>query len=548
MKNKLFLTLTFFTILTLLLALPLAHAESYTLSVENVKNSITQGGGASYKLSFEAQESTTLKLEIDSDEWTSSISDEEISLNKGDKKTVEITLTPKENTPFGTYNIGLTVAEGEDAKTEVLELTYLESSPESVVTISQESNLPNKVKPGENLVMSIVLVNEKNAEIKNINLKIFIKNVLEYNKEVSLTNYEKKVLNLEIPVPLTAEPQDSAKVEISVSKGNKILSEKSYDLQILTVNPNLKSEQDTEGGLLKRTTTHKVSNTGNLPLNTKYSVDVSPLLKMFTSSEGKYNNGAYEWDLSLGAGETKELSVTYNYRWLAFIIVLVVLLIMGYQYIKPEIFLNKKLTNVVFDENGNFSEGRVTVTLKNKTGSPITGVVITEELPGFVEYSGKEIYGSMKPSSVKNLSKGSVLTWHLSEMSAGEERIVIYNIKSNYSVLRNVSLPPTVVSMQKGDVVKKLYSNNVETESHIQKVDEEIMSEEPLSEGMDEVKKEIPKTENKVNTNNVGNTNKINPSSNPNTNKQYSSYRQYRQVLREKESTNEKEGEYGKRR
>ena len=92
----------------------------------------------------------------------------------------------------------------------------------------------------------------------------------------------------------------------------------------------------------------------------------------------------------------------------------------------------------------------------------------------------------MKPSSVKSLDNGARLTWHISEMSSGEERMISYNIKSKYSVLRKVSLSPAIVSMQKGNVAKKLYSNNVEVESQVQRmVEEENLESENSSDNID---------------------------------------------------------------
>ena len=263
-------------------------------------------------------------------------------------------------------------------------------------------------------------------------------------------------------------------LQILISMNNNILSQKVYKLEILTINPKLDFEEVTEGSFLKRIVTHKTQNKGNLLLSETYSVRINPLLKIFTSSDGDYKDGAYTWNLELGAGESKELVINYNYRWLAIIIVIIILLIMLFQYLKPDVFINKQLLNVIFDDNGNFFEGRVVVTLKNKTKSSIKGIIVTETLPEFIDLSHKEAHGSMKPQ-VQHLDHTSRLVWHISEMVHGEERIISYYIKSRYNVLGRVSLPTTILVLQKGDKIQRLYSNSVGIESNVQpKKDEEI--------------------------------------------------------------------------
>ena len=460
-KSRLILfTLLLITVITS----TLVQAQDFETTLTTVADRISVGEGAKYELKVTSKlDYKTFSLGIDNKDWKASFSENNFKLNNGESKVVEVVLTPM-SASYGEHNIALTISADGEVSAQTMSLSYVPSTTgdTDTVTVSPESYIPKEIVPGENFALVLVLKNEKNFPIRDLKLDLTIGDFFSTDRKVDFNEYSINNLEFTLQIPLTVKPQ-LTNINTKVLDGSTILTEKNFPVEIIKVAPKISAEDSLENKFLKKTTTYKLTNKGNQQIREKFTTPRSFFVRLFSnpSDNGDYNSGEYEWDVTLGPGETKEVSLTTSYRALFVLIIIILVLIGGYQYFKPEIFLSKNFSELSFNKKGTFEAAKVLITLKNKTNTIIKSIQVEELLPQFVGCENRDIQGSIKPVSVDKLDHLTKLTWEFQDMLPGEERIIMYRARARFAVVGELRLPATVVSFRKGGIMKKIYSNNL---------------------------------------------------------------------------------------
>jgi hypothetical protein len=438
------------------------YAQTFDISIKTLESSILYGEIAYYELTITNSGSNPyFSLEVPDSDWIFGYSPEDLVIPIGKSKKINLELTPKKNLENGIYEVGLRIGSKDSVVEELLNVNLLDLNAVYSVALG-DSNIPEILDPSQKYLASIVLINNKKEPVTGLEIKLSSDEFLSGSKVLDLGPREKKTLNFELAVPRKTSPRNT-KLNVRFVENNKIIYEKDYPLEVMALTPQFQINRGEEKTFLKRKEIFNLHNDANVKHSQKFKVHVESYAKFFTTpSEGAiYESGNYVWDLTLEGDENVEVSVLYDYTlFLTFAIILIILIGL-FQYFKPEIFLEKKFSKLHFDEDGNFEDAKIILTMKNKTSQVIRNISVIEIFPEIVSYENREVPGSMKPSSVRRLEHTLKVMWHIPEMHPGEERIIIYYVKAHYKVIGTLRLPATVVSFKKGLGTKKVYSNSL---------------------------------------------------------------------------------------
>ena len=110
------------------------------------------------------------------------------------------------------------------------------------------------------------------------------------------------------------------------------------------------------------------------------------------------------------------------------------------------------------DEENNFVSSKIIIHVKNSTSSILRNVVITEEIPALARYSPSNEPGALAPTRVNTSEyRASKLEWRFDEFEPKAERVLIYNVRGTFKVMKGFQMPPTVASYYKDGKEKTIY-------------------------------------------------------------------------------------------
>lgn len=193
-------------------------------------------------------------------------------------------------------------------------------------------------------------------------------------------------------------------------------------------------------GTIIRTKTTEKTNEGNVPvivtINEKRDIFTRLLTNHDPAPESSSKRGfyvLYTWQKQLAPAETLAVQSTTNYTLPVIIFIIIILLVIAVRfYLQTGVTLIKRVS-YVRTKGGEFA---LKVTLHAKSHTSVQNVVLTDRIPHAMKLY--EPYG-VKPHTVDEGTR--TITWNLSHLNAGEERIFSYIIYSKIRVVGSFELP-----------------------------------------------------------------------------------------------------------
>lgn len=197
--------------------------------------------------------------------------------------------------------------------------------------------------------------------------------------------------------------------------------------------------ESSRGTIMRTKTTEKI-NEGNVPVTVTISEKRDIFTRLLTnhnpSPETSSKRGfsvVYSWQKELAPSEKLTVTATTNYTIpLIILIVIIVIVIAVRFYLRTGLTLVKRVS-FVRTRGGEFA---LKVMLHAKSHGHLQNVVITDRVPHAMKLY--ESYG-IKPHTIDEASRS--LTWNLSHLNAGEERVFSYIIYSKIRVVGSFELP-----------------------------------------------------------------------------------------------------------
>ncbi len=459
-----------FTIVFLVLLSGLALADS-TVVVNAVDNEITPAEEATFDVvitnnDLEAQGYYIYSLDSGSG-WNidpTPLKDKKFTLGSGKSKTIRMEARPLSILMPKIYYLKFSVeSDTGEVYNEALKV-YLETDRpmDYLPTLKVDIDVNEKVDPTKLLSVKLFLENRNYLNLTDLTIEIQ-SDLPEFNKKVmvDLPPLEEKTVEFSIiPNPIQ-QPKDYTLFFV-FSKNGEIVKIKEQKIEIVSLVPEFDKLVVEENVFLKVFSEMIVTNLGNVKNTQKVKLSASIWKAMFTSgvdSEVIDGERYLVWELELAPNESKTFNFVTNYRWIIYILVIILLFAGFYWYVKSPIQVVKTAVTAKSDEE-TISEIKVTLEVKNLSGKNLKDINITDLVPGIANVEKGLELGTLKPQEIKQAKKHTQVIWALAELDAHEQRLITYKIRTKLNIVGTFSLPRASVTFKKkGRGKGKAYSN-----------------------------------------------------------------------------------------
>ncbi len=457
----------------LLLSLPLALAAS-TVVVDPVDNEITLAEEASFKIIITNDESTSRMYTLYGLEVVWGVTPEARRFTLAPKESKTTLVAVRALGPFkpSAYSIKLYIDESANAHTapssryeeEMQIILYPDEPQEYLPALGLSIDVGEQINPQLEIPITLQLLNRNPLNLTNLKIRIQ-SDMPEFVQEqtVHLSPRQEKTVEFKIIPNKYQLPREYSLFFVLERMGQliKIVEKK---VEILPVKVPFSVERTDTKVLLKTNTELLVTNQGNVRDTQEVFIPVSLWQSLFTSGDAairrEQGQRVLVWEETLDPVESATLNYTTNYRVPLYVLVIIVVLGTFYLYARSPVELKKSASTTKAGEEGTFSEVKITLQVRNKSGKPMKDVTITDTIPSIANLEKGLELGTLKPSGVKHTHKGAKVSWSIPELDAQEHRVITYQIKAKLSILGTFSLPRASMEYQTSRGRKrKAYSN-----------------------------------------------------------------------------------------
>lgn len=461
-----------FSVVLFVLLSTLALASS-SISTTVIKNTISVSDKASFKLEItnnneERQRYTIYSLQSGQG-WNvdpNPLKDRVIEINPGDTYTTTIVAQPLEEFSPGIYNVHINVeSESGERQSKALKI-YL--SPEGPIdylpSIRAEIDMDDKIDPQNPVPIRLFLDNLNPLDLTNLKIKIQSE-MGEFNQEimVDLPPLEKKTVEFTITPNQFQQPKEYILFFVFEhnDKQVKVTEER---VKIISLMPGFDYSTKQDKIFFKTFKEIAIVNKGNVKNTQEVKIPISFFQGLFRSGDGKVkivDGQRYViTEVTLSPNESETINYVVSYRILIYILIILAVFSLFYWRVQSPVSIGKRAVTTSSGEDGALSEIKITLEVKNKTKKPIKDLIITDVIPGIANLEKHLEIGTIRPTKVQHLAKGTKVTWSLAEIDAHEHRLVTYKIKAKLNILGTFSLPRSYVEYaKKGKRRGKAHSN-----------------------------------------------------------------------------------------
>lgn len=450
-------------LMVILLSMPFVFAD-FSVDSQAINNKVLPGETAEYELTVTNNGGSSDTFKIIKPEWnirSDPLSDffNGMTIGAGQSKTTKLMIFVPGNVAYGQYDVVIPVESQSTGVSVSEDLRVVVSSgvkpvyqPDvrATVLIYNEGGVDMKINPQEPVIFEIGLENRNTRDIEDLSIRIK-SDLIDAKDSLSLGPLEKKTVNITVEDLNDFIPPQETSVEIMFFEADERFKTIEKEFEFISVNPDFEEKSSTVKSFLKSVTTISVRNVGNVVKTGSLGVETNLWSRIFTSTKPKASvskeegKSYYVWDLELAPNESVDLVASKSYRFGLFLLIVAVLLVIGYQMIKPHVIIRKKVIDVIKKEEG-ISEIKVALIVRNISSKKVKNVRVSDVIPKIASYVNEEIAGSMVPSKVRSYElMGTHLEWEIPELSGTEERIIRYKIRTKIGIIGSFKLPSAEV-------------------------------------------------------------------------------------------------------
>ncbi len=448
----------------LFLALDVSGQESkdlgsFSVTMIPVNNSIFIDGQAEVDLkitnlaNFNERfriKATDVEWSVQSDPLTDYFSGVDIPASSS--RTVKLFLKPTDNFPPGVKTLNMeVVAAGSGESTEFPAYINIRSSQqllrEYLAAVSRIVEIPAQIDPRKEFMIKVNLVNRNPKNISDMKILLTSVSTGLIRKEVGtmLGPLESKEVKTSIKFDASTPPVKDTLRVVLVVDGKRLEPTIFEKFEVISYSEIKAISSERKGSLLKWTNETIYINDGNV--KSAKTVDFKTnLLKSFfirsspkSFSISKDSSKFQAWELELKPQETTTVQVVENYRSLFYLLLLGLLFLAGYRFFQSPVQLIKEASAISYKEGG-VSELKAVLRIRNRSSQPYVKLTLMDRVPMIAEVEHDSM-GTLKPATVFNDGRGSVVKWEFENLDRHEERIVAYKIRSKLSILGTFVLP-----------------------------------------------------------------------------------------------------------
>lgn len=301
----------------------------------------------------------------------------------------------------------------------------------------------------------LTLQNLKRVQFDNLRLELSSK-LFDTEKTVTLRPFE--LVNITIDIDTDAVKRLVADTYPLTVRARYLGAEGTFSSNVKYLEQGGVAVAEFAEGFIIHTKTTEKTNEGNVPVTVTISQKRDIFTRLLTnhnpSPETSSKRGfyvIYTWQKQLAPSETLTVTSSTNYTLPLIVLIIIIALVIAVRwYLRTGLRLVKRVS-FVRTKGGEFA---LKVTLHAKSHTALQNVVITDRVPHAMKLY--ESYG-IKPHAIDEASRS--LTWNLSHLSAGEERVFSYVIYSKIRVVGSFELPLAHARYTKKGKHESVYSN-----------------------------------------------------------------------------------------
>ncbi len=460
-------------LIVLLISIAAVSAAEYKVEIKPIKDSILQNETAQFYATIENMASKRLEIEVYSPDVTWNVPLQTAEVKAKDESNILISARPTKYIGPNIYAVVLNFREKEGGEVVKETMNIELRQPGKAVSsylpaVSMKIEMPDSIDPRKEARARITLENQNTLELKDVTLKITCEiSAFEVEQKMDIDPLGKKIVELTYTLDPLQEP-GRYPIIFELIKDNEAIEKSATQVDITTITPEFKEVSSVKNKKFLKSVEEKIftssSNIANtqtirVPVNliSRFFISTEPDSKTMSDEEGRY----YAVELTLNPGETQNVYITTNYRYITAVAAALIIILIMYFLFRSPIKIKKGVVNVQMKEGG-ISDIKVVLEVKSIAKTPLKNITIVDYIPNIADLDRGFVEGKLKPDKMlKHHKKGTILKWHLAEIAAGEERIISYDLKSKLSILGDFKLPRAkVIYIVKGKE-KHVYSNSI---------------------------------------------------------------------------------------
>ena len=328
-----------------------------------------------------------------------------------------------------------------------MEVTGPPSAQTYLPAVRGSAEIPAGIDPRNEIVITVNLENQNRRNLSDLGVKVR-SNVINQDFATSLGPLERKtsrfIANID---PQTRPQKDTLTLTIVATE-----KDRGYQFDLPPVDYEIKAYGELAPAIavsksfLRTARIITLNNNANVLIEEPFAFRMPWYARVFTSTDpdARVENGSLVWDVKINVGNSMELRVTTNYRPLAVIALLAIILYIAYIIFRSPIVIRKS-AHVLSTREGGISELKILLEIKNRTNKPVRDASIIDLVPRIAELIKEYDIGTLTPASViRHERKGTILKYNVGDIMPREERVISYQVKSSLSILGGVSLPEAV--------------------------------------------------------------------------------------------------------
>lgn len=339
---------------------------------------------------------------------------------------------------------------------------------EYLAAVSRIVEIPPLIDPRGEFDIKVNLINRnpKNISELRVVLTSVSTGLISEEMVTGLKPLESKEVTAKVKLdPLTQPVKDTLRVVIFI--GNRPLEPTIFEkFEVVSYSEIKTVKSERKGSFFRWVNETTYVNDGNVESTRVIESRTSFLRSLFTKSSpkaytiSKAGRQFEAWELSLKPQETAKIVVVESYRSLFYLLLVGLLFMLAYRFFQSPVRIVKEASAISYKEGG-VSELKVILRVKNRSSQPYVKLTVMDRVPMIAEVEHDSM-GTLKPSTVFNDGRGSVVKWEIESLDRHEERIVAYKIRSKLSILGTFVLPKGSLRFYTEKGVKFVtHSNNV---------------------------------------------------------------------------------------
>lgn len=445
-----------------------SESGDFSVEVVAVENKILPAGTAKFELKItndEDYEGNILRkysISVENTgEWLRiDYSRSGVDVGKLSSGTAEISMRAREDTDYGTYFVKTTITnQATNENVEVLLPVGIKTAEEIAGTrvpdLRVSLDVPTKIDPREENIITIYLFNKNNRDIPELTIELESELLGEKELKESLEPNEEKEVKINLELDDLTEPQEDT-VKGVVRVGEYRFTPTAKTFEIVDYNTELSVEPKVNKGFFTITKTITIENKGNQNIEDIIKSERGIVSGLFTKTEPEARTVEiegikyYSWDLNVDPTVKSSITITTNYQPIVWIIILIILVFVVKYMVKSKVRVFKRSTSLEMSEGG-LSKIKILLTIRNDTGKPIKNIEVRDVIPHIANIKKEFPMGTLKPDKIlMHKSKGTIVKWKIEELDTSEERIIKYEIKTKLSIVGSLTLPSAKVIYKTG--------------------------------------------------------------------------------------------------